>query len=579
MTPTGTTFAVGAQGAFMRFDGTQWKAAVVSKPMGQPKELGYPQLRAVAAIADDDVWMAGDYGALFHFDGKTVTSLELDGRFDFIGLWGAAKDDVWLVAKQGSVFHFDGSTWSESFAGDREIVSFWATSSDDIYTLSKAVNSSSTPPRLLHFDGSAWTARPMKGDIEADPHDFVAVSAAVRGQPWIASTGAVYRGDANGNFRSQLSVPHDAVRDLVVVGKDDAWYVDYGWAVQISSGEMASPSKRLSLGPNGSVWAFGDGGWIHSTQDLSDPVKNVTPPIPDTPDEFKLPTRCNARGDTLACVGDKVRSYRRVPGASSEVSLLSNDDPGYGDYVRVNAHGDIAHVSASWVTLRARDGAERNLAVATAKLDDLQLLDDGSMLAIDGKGTIRRAAPGAAMFADVAPWPSTVAAGPSLDSGTVHRPDGNTVWVTNQYTDPQGHWHLLVRDPKGAVVDDALLSGALATATVTTSGTVILATFNQQQGSIVQRRGGTSDDLSLPAPNSGVAGQGKTLLAASGEDIYYVPVTFDDPVSGTRLYRLHDGTASRVILPLQEVYGLYPQPDGVFVQSAQGSTLFVPAWN
>ncbi|MDQ3930126.1 MAG: S-layer homology domain-containing protein [Chloroflexota bacterium] len=66
--------------------------------------------RDVAAIAQDDVWVVGDSGAI-HWDGASWSHVATAGVTNLSSISAVASDDVW--ATNGSaVIHWDGSTWS-----------------------------------------------------------------------------------------------------------------------------------------------------------------------------------------------------------------------------------------------------------------------------------------------------------------------------------------------------------------------------------------------------------------------------------------------------------------------------------
>jgi hypothetical protein len=71
-----------------------------------------PTLHALAGTAADDVWAAGDGGALEHRDGTAWTAVDSPTTAVLRGLASAARDDAWAVGDGGAIVHFDGTAWS-----------------------------------------------------------------------------------------------------------------------------------------------------------------------------------------------------------------------------------------------------------------------------------------------------------------------------------------------------------------------------------------------------------------------------------------------------------------------------------
>ncbi|HZW08743.1 MAG TPA: GC-type dockerin domain-anchored protein [Phycisphaerales bacterium] len=99
------------------WDGSEWTH------VPGPTPGFYNDLRAVAAIAPDDVWAGGDwwdfdgqiYPFLIHWDGSQWT--QVDVPFGIGDLYAFASDDVYAVSNV--VAHWDGASWEivETFPG------------------------------------------------------------------------------------------------------------------------------------------------------------------------------------------------------------------------------------------------------------------------------------------------------------------------------------------------------------------------------------------------------------------------------------------------------------------------------
>jgi hypothetical protein len=109
-------------------------------------------LRAISGTAADDIWLAGDSGKIWHWNGTTASlSLQTDPRAVFHGLLAVAADDVWAIGQsaQGSLHHYDGQGWSSDFAlGAKAIDAFVGAPDGRAYLLADS--------KLYGWDGTRW---------------------------------------------------------------------------------------------------------------------------------------------------------------------------------------------------------------------------------------------------------------------------------------------------------------------------------------------------------------------------------------------------------------------------------------
>jgi hypothetical protein len=93
----GDVWSVGAEGVF-HYDGTKWSsvgATGISSPL------------AVWASGTNDVWAAGNGGALVHFEGTATALTATSGTTeDLLSVSGTAPNDVWAVGTKGTVLHY-----------------------------------------------------------------------------------------------------------------------------------------------------------------------------------------------------------------------------------------------------------------------------------------------------------------------------------------------------------------------------------------------------------------------------------------------------------------------------------------
>jgi len=107
-----------------RYDGSSWTQVV---PTGW--------YSGVWAVADDDVWAAGDTGVI-HWDGVGWNDV-VDPALPPAGraIWASASNDVWVVGTQGSAAHWDGVSWTADapVGPTNQLEAVWGFDTGDLY--------------------------------------------------------------------------------------------------------------------------------------------------------------------------------------------------------------------------------------------------------------------------------------------------------------------------------------------------------------------------------------------------------------------------------------------------------------
>jgi hypothetical protein len=87
------------------------KAAATAGCDGLSEKIGLPANPVLWASAVNDVWIVGEAGKIFHWNGSVYQRLiapTYDGK-DFYAVWGSSKDDVWMAGKDNAIVHWDGT--------------------------------------------------------------------------------------------------------------------------------------------------------------------------------------------------------------------------------------------------------------------------------------------------------------------------------------------------------------------------------------------------------------------------------------------------------------------------------------
>jgi len=162
-TPSGTTgqlndawgsaatdvFAVGADGALVRFNGTAW--AAMSGAAANDTLLG------VWGSSASDVFAVGRHGRLLHHTGSggwaAMTGIDPSDHLNAV--WGSSPRDVFAAGETGGgsgvVYHYDGAAWSKmTVPAVGALRALWGFSANDVHA-------SGAGGVVLHYDGTTWT--------------------------------------------------------------------------------------------------------------------------------------------------------------------------------------------------------------------------------------------------------------------------------------------------------------------------------------------------------------------------------------------------------------------------------------
>ena len=90
-------------------------------------------VRSIRGIGTNRLYVTGANGVLFQSaDAKTWMSQPIDGASGELleDIWGTADDDVFVVGNHGSVFHFDGTSWSSAGTAGTKLLAIWGNGAD-----------------------------------------------------------------------------------------------------------------------------------------------------------------------------------------------------------------------------------------------------------------------------------------------------------------------------------------------------------------------------------------------------------------------------------------------------------------
>lgn len=233
--------------------------------------------------ADDaGVFVVGDDGVIFHFDGHSWERQSVPAPVPVHSLWGRSRDNLWAVGWMGLILHFDGQEWRQVQGCEVDGAGKYSSAAVNtpLFAITGiedgrawAVGDRGT---ILHFDGQDWGAETSGTRIH-----LRAVTALPDGRVLAAggdgcllirsSTGQWERQDCkiHSNFVAALPLPDGQV--LLAGGR---YFVDAGgfrgdlvlWDgtdfTKLFDGASFSRFRDLAACRHGVV-AVGDAGQIH----------------------------------------------------------------------------------------------------------------------------------------------------------------------------------------------------------------------------------------------------------------------------------------------------------------------------
>jgi hypothetical protein len=127
------------------------------------------ELRRTWASSENDAWAVGPggvtpYDRLWHFDGNEWQPYPQALSIYPECIYGFAQNDVWMGGSDGKVFHYDDNGWRHSYtyikldAVGTHINDLWGSNSKEIYAIGRTYINQEPLPRsfILHFNGSIW---------------------------------------------------------------------------------------------------------------------------------------------------------------------------------------------------------------------------------------------------------------------------------------------------------------------------------------------------------------------------------------------------------------------------------------
>jgi len=130
----------GEPGAIVHYDGATWTPMTTGTTS---------RLSDIWGSSETDVFAVGQTGAVLHYDGSTWAVMPTETSNNLLGVWGSSGTDVYAVGDAGTILHYDGTQWKAvpSMTQNR-LTGVWSSSDRDVFVVGGII---------LHYDGKTWT--------------------------------------------------------------------------------------------------------------------------------------------------------------------------------------------------------------------------------------------------------------------------------------------------------------------------------------------------------------------------------------------------------------------------------------
>ena len=237
-----------------------------------PASLTTNPLNALWGSSATNIWIVGDKGELYLWDGAKWTAKASGSTNSLYGIWGSNWNDVYAVGANSTVLRYDGSAWKDISATVKpasHLTKVWGSSATDVYLTGKSVH---------HWDGAKWTDISTTHPFLADANGLwgsgknLYILRQGSGTQVTHWSGTAWKHWSLGKlFSKGGGIWGSSTTNIFAVGGKDLGYGQYGGMVSRFDGKawtsMALPAGTSMLyGVSGSgphdVFAVGDKGAV-----------------------------------------------------------------------------------------------------------------------------------------------------------------------------------------------------------------------------------------------------------------------------------------------------------------------------
>lgn len=271
-------WAAGEDGAVIHWDGVAWGRMPSPSPTFRPS--------AIWAFEPNDVWLVGQHldgsgeSVFCHWDGTSWAQKGLTVQTTPQQIWASSPDDIWLGGYASVLWHWQGGSWQEVPAplpDTVDVEQLWGTSANDLWAVTQLYAGDSYPHVLTHYDGTAWSRVDLPVGLE--PRSIAGTSAT--DVIVVAVTGfeedderVVLRRDGGGWAPEPVAAGH-LLNGPVVSNTNGIWFGGTDDRFDHRAGGLWTQELVVSddpknqgdfyamwASPAGDVWAVGENGSI-----------------------------------------------------------------------------------------------------------------------------------------------------------------------------------------------------------------------------------------------------------------------------------------------------------------------------
>jgi hypothetical protein len=177
-----------------RWDGNRWELQM-SIDVG----YSYSELYSIYAFTPNDIWVTTDIPE--HWDGNKWTfygsSRGYSGRFWIKKTWGINSNDLYIVGDSGNIYHFNGSNWTKMTSNTTvDLQDIWGIDGSHIWAT--GTNTGDGHSVVLQFNGTNWTTMYDSNTLPGSTHYQF-------GTLWTKTSHSIYLDGGNGLHILDLS--------------------------------------------------------------------------------------------------------------------------------------------------------------------------------------------------------------------------------------------------------------------------------------------------------------------------------------------------------------------------------------
>jgi len=142
----------------LHYDGSTWAYITIGNGVLYGSREPLADLNDVWGSSSSDVFVAGDNGMIFHYNGDNWTLMNSNCSRNLKGIWGSSVSDIYAVGDRGAIMHYDGNQWSTTkragnIGATTNFEGIWGSSGSDVFVVGEAGT-------IVHYDGNQWSLMP-----------------------------------------------------------------------------------------------------------------------------------------------------------------------------------------------------------------------------------------------------------------------------------------------------------------------------------------------------------------------------------------------------------------------------------